>query len=334
MAEGEEAEANRTLRSIFKEGYDLYNELEASTDPTNSREYQGHVQKCIKLFEDSTRLVNIVQMFSSNELMDEIATDHLKYILLPFFLAQLHGKKQSGDRLGNLQIAEVYYKDFLKRCEEYGICKPISTNAVTGISGTQDLVEAAKQRNDKIQEYKMKKELDEHIKLLKVAVEKSHVEEETKREFYIKLIRSSILEAKNELKATQQEIQMQEFMKQRQANMKDGEVEVSRPPPPPLRPIVIHKSVFGRGYPSAPTMTVADFYDERVREGVFPDPEKVNMKALNSIPQENEEEEEAELAQNEELVERDDEEYLARQRAMDEFHDNVRRGEGNRHNRS
>jgi len=110
-----------------------------------------------------------------------------------------------------------------------------------------------------------------------------------------------------------------------------------------MKPVIItkdaiQKAVYGAGYPSLPTFTVQDFYDQRVRDGIFPDPEKAasnQQKSLQRMTEvNNREEEEKETADNEDLAENEDPEYLARQRAMDEFKDEVRRGDGNRHNRS
>lgn len=44
-------------------------------------------------------------------------------------------------------------------------------------------------------------------------------------------------------------------------------------PRAPLRPVIIardemQKAVFGAGYPAIPSLTVEEFYDQRVREGL------------------------------------------------------------------
>ena len=45
----------------------------------------------------------------------------------------------------------------------------------------------------------------------------------------------------------------------------------------PFKPIIItkdklQKEVYGLGYPSIPVLSVEEFYDQRVKEGWFPDP--------------------------------------------------------------
>ena len=131
-----ETEANRKLSEIFNEAFDLYDSFETSTEPTNSLEFQVittknglcvikfslnriitfissfqvNVKKCIKLFEDCTRLVSIGGLFSSNESYTELPTSSLKYFLLPFFLGKLNQKICGGSRADIVEVAEVYFK--------------------------------------------------------------------------------------------------------------------------------------------------------------------------------------------------------------------------------
>lgn len=84
-------------------------------------------------------------------------------------------------------------------------------------------------------------------------------------------------------------------------------------------------------------MTVDEFYDQRVREGIFPDPNKASTNS-NSLQdrymQEQSTFEQPEDIEREKKLEDDDEYEIARLRAKDEYKDEHRRGEGNRYNRS
>lgn len=106
----EEITIDRKLIDIFDEAYFLYDSFETRQDPTNSDLFQGDIKKCIKLFEDATRLVSLCGVFSSNESHEEISTVDLRYLLLPFFLAQLNLKLCGNNRKQCVEIAEVYYK--------------------------------------------------------------------------------------------------------------------------------------------------------------------------------------------------------------------------------
>lgn len=82
--------------------------------------------------------------------------------------------------------------------------------------------------------------------------------------------------------------------------------------------------VFGAGYPSLPTMTVDDWYDQHSKHGVLPDqglPRRV------AAEDDTEQEEEAK-----EETANDDEETVQKARDWDDWKDSHRRGYGNRHN--
>lgn len=311
-------------------------------------------------------MVSLGGMFSDNEAFEEIPTGDIKFLLLPFFLGQLTLKLNSTDsaiRKNYVDVAEVYYKDFLKRSEEYGLrerASESSDHALARFQGAErnpneleELKQMAVQRNDKLRKYKEKKELEGEINRMKVAVEREEeLDDDVLRKFYMNLIKFSILEAEEELKFLDQEKLMLDFRKQ---EMGEGAGASSRMDHhqdkqqqhhhhhhrKPLKPIIItrdalQKAVYGRGYPSMPTMTVEEFYHQRVADGIFPDP---NKKSTVKARQDMTEEEVAELDEQEEValeqaIERDDEFQRARQAAMDDFKDNVRRGDGNRHNRS
>lgn len=321
------------------------------------------IKKQIGNFEDATRLVSLGGMFSENEGFEEIPTGDIKYLLLPFFLGQLTLKLNSAEsdtRKNLVEVAEVYYKDFLQRCVEYGLTERNDNNNMALVQSDtprnpnelEELKQMAVQRNDKLRKYKEKKELEEKVNLMKVAVEREdELDDDVLRAFYMNLIKFSILESEEELKFLDQEKLMLDFRRQQQQSP-GGSAELDHPPHKhphhhhrhqqrPLKPIIItrdalQKAVYGRGYPSMPTMTVEEFYHQRVADGIFPDPTK---KSTVKARQDMTDDEVAELDEQEEVaieeaIEQDDEYQRARQAAMDEFKDNVRRGDGNRYNRS
>lgn len=359
----------RKLSDIFEEAYYLYNGLDQLDVQQNTSEFQLELRKCSVLLEDATRLVSAVGLFSDNELEDEIATAHIKYLLLPYFLGQLVQKKTAGsggpDRKEIVAVAQVYFKDFLARCESYSLHQAADQTVavLSARSGGPDkmaeLTQMAHQRNTKLEQYRAKKELDEEIKKIKVLMEREHIDDGLRREFYLKLVRASCVEAVDELRSLAQEAQMLDMMGDptMRRSLRDeqgadgasascshshGHSHNHRKPSAPLKPVIItkdafQKAVYGAGYPSLPTMSVDDFYENRVAAGIFPDPtvrrdpNSVQARAMRGEATELDEEQDI---QKEEDEQNDDEVYLARARAMDEFKDDVRRGDGNRHNRS
>lgn len=76
----------------------------------------------MRMFEDATKLVSVVDMFSDNESFEEVATENVKYFLLPALLGKLTTKICNiDDRLHLVKVAEVYFIDFLKRLKAYGL---------------------------------------------------------------------------------------------------------------------------------------------------------------------------------------------------------------------
>lgn len=226
---------------------------------------------------------------------------------------------------------------------------------------------------------------------MRAAVKSNTVDDEVKRDFFLKYINKSIIDANEELLNVSLEKGVVEMRKQRLAEfgttkmddfaMPPGTVIGTLPasaqtnnhsahlhdhgaghshahghghshgprhmhmPPPkpkPMQPFIItkdatQKAVFGLGYPSLPVMTVDEFYQQRVDEGVFPDAEKmaqINKDKAIAAAQDPEIQEEAEKQALEDQIENDDPEYIERMRRMDEYKDVVRRGDGNRYNRS
>lgn len=311
---------------------------------------QQSVKKCIGMFEDSTRLVSMSGMFSKNETHEEITTNDLKFLLLPFFLAQTTLKLCVADRKNVVDVAKVYYEDFLKRCEDYALCECSSTavSKATDIilsDEMQRLTQMAQQRNQKLQKYQQKKELNDQIKQLKVAIEREeNTDEEIKRNFYLKLIKLCIWESQDELITLEQECEILKHIAGLREHdpeaQKSAEAKAKRPQPTPLKPIIItkdaiQKAIYGLGYPSLPTYTVQEFYDQRVADGIFPSDEQVKKNSLQARVEVDQEAEQAREDEEKEIKEENDDPLMLEQkRNLDEYKDDHRRGYGNRHNRS
>jgi len=74
------------------------------------------------MFEDATRLVSAVDMFSENESFEEVTTENVKYFLLPALLGKLATKIcGNDDRMHLVKVAEIYFVDFLKRLKAYDL---------------------------------------------------------------------------------------------------------------------------------------------------------------------------------------------------------------------
>ncbi|XP_014287729.1 immunoglobulin-binding protein 1b [Halyomorpha halys] len=343
----------KKLLELFDEGYDLFNCVSHCDEPTNSIVIQNKIKQAMRMLEEATRLTSMGGIFSSNESVDEVATENLRLFLLPALLGTLALKLTVRSRIEVVETSDIYFRDFLQRCNDYGISNvdippPVSfeceeENKAVNKRPMFDIVGAARTRATKIQRFKEEKALEEELSTLSKLLKSDTVDEEVKRDYYLKLIKSFVSKAEEELDCLQTEKKILAHMKSvaKEDSLSNSEEGKKRraPAPKPLMPVIItrdevQKAVFGAGYPSLPTMTVQEFYDKRVQEGIFPAHRDLQqeMRVLKETDTSTKEEKEQE--QMEKLVEQDDPDEIARQRAMDDFKDENKRGWGNRYNRS
>ncbi len=133
----------------------------------------------MNLLEDVTKMVSCADIFSKNESIEEVSTPNVKFLLLPVLLGTLTLKLTSGDRLEIVKTAEMYFRDFLQRCKDYGIKEDIdippfenpedSNASETDTFSTRnvDMLSMARRRASKIQQYHEQKELESKMALLK-----------------------------------------------------------------------------------------------------------------------------------------------------------------------
>ncbi|XP_008557934.1 immunoglobulin-binding protein 1 [Microplitis demolitor] len=361
MASNDDTEIN--LSELFDSGFLLFNSIMKSDEPTNSLTVQLDVKKCISIFENATKLVSIADIFSKNEDYNEIPTEHLKYFLLPALLGTLATKICDRDnRMHYLKVSQVYFYDFLERVKSYGItqveipklksdddsnddnddddkCKQVKKSQ-TNTEMIQDMMTV---RRLKLQRYKEQKDLKEKLEIYQKSMDNPNIDDETKRNYFITLIKLYVLESIDEINSLAEEKNILEQMAMIKKH--DGEESKSKKEyrPPKLQPIIItrnemQKRVLGAGYPSLPVMTVEEFYEKKVADGEWaantgPGQTQVAGKSLQDMANQSSSED-PDVLKKEELVEKDDEEYLEQMRAMDEYKDDHKRGWGNRYNRS
>ncbi|XP_034036888.1 immunoglobulin-binding protein 1 [Thalassophryne amazonica] len=325
------------LAELLDRGCKLFEEVESTQDAADCSSVQVKVRRGIHLLEEASRMVKELQLFSGNEDLEEIATSDLKFLLLPALLGALTVKLsgQSG-RSEKLQTARTYYMDFLKRCQDYKISQfelpksageePEDQNSSVLQSGpgSSDLVAMAAQRNIKIERYRQKKELEARLAEMQRAVDSGQADDEVSREFYVLSVRRWVGICLEEIQSVDMEVLI---LKARNFQGREAHEKPPRPARAPMKNFILTKTaaqaqVFGPGYPSLPTMTVDEWYEEHQKHGALPD-----QGIARRPEQEEEEEEEEEKTDHDE-----DEESLHKARSWDDWKDTHRRGYGNRQN--
>ncbi|EFN79134.1 immunoglobulin-binding protein 1b [Harpegnathos saltator] len=348
-----------TLSELFDHAFELFNSINKTQEPTNSPKVQSDIRRTMNMFEDATRLVSMVDMFSDNESFEEVSTENVKYFLLPALLGTLTTKIcGNDDRMHIVKVAETYFVDFLKRVKVYGLTdvEIPEINSTDGKDDTGDnqsksnketITEMVCRRNTKLQRYKEQKDLESRLDILKKNLDNPNIDDESKREYFVTLLKLYVIQTIEELNSLAAEKTILEHMKRmgRPHNLPSQMSQKQKPPTPKLQPIIItrdelQKQVYGAGYPSLPVLTVQEFYEQRVKDGDWPDPSQRNqmnsrcLQDMASSDKSSNEQEDTEAAEKEEKIERDDSDFLAQARAMDDYKDTHRRGWGNRANRS
>ncbi|XP_053555019.1 immunoglobulin-binding protein 1 [Bombina bombina] len=339
MAEVCEAEFPN-LSELFQKGWSFLEDVERnSNQPTASSEMQNKVKRGIGMLEQATRMVSQLDLFSANEELEELSTSDIKFLLLPALLGSLTLKQVGlSHRLQHLENARSYFMDFLRRCHNYKVSQfQLPPSELKNSVEEQDIPQTvhppahanltamAVHRQAKIARYKQKKELESRVSGLQEAVRSGSAEEEQVREFYLLQLQSWVCIALEEIESIDQELPL---VRSREA-MKKGS-EVRRPHEPsrtPMKPFILTRDalqakVFGAGYPSLPTMTVDDWYDQHRKKGVLPDQGVISHTK----------DEEQEAAEREKKEEEDDPDTLQKARHWEDWKDTHPRGYGNRKN--
>ncbi|MES1922141.1 Type 2A phosphatase-associated protein 42 [Bonamia ostreae] len=148
------------------------------SNPENVKEMIFDLKNCHNKFEK-------LFLFSKNEEIDDISTNHLPIILCKYYLALLYSKiTVTNERSAHIQIALEYLFDFLHFCEEFNL---ISEKIVNEF---EEKSEINISREKLIAQTKKLRILRDYLTENKNSQFSQN--EETKRDFYLKKIEYSI----------------------------------------------------------------------------------------------------------------------------------------------
>ena len=237
---------------------------------------QNLVNKGINLLERSTELVNQLQLFSTNEEMDEVATNEIKYMLLPALLGYLTLRKTNVDRSELLRLTRLYFRDYVKRLDSYGVVKVRLDDTLSDSDDeskpskiyNETLESAAAKRQEKINRFRTLKQMEETLNTMKANLASDSADDEYKRKYYLTLLKRWVGLVMDEIDSLEFEIKMLKEMK------RPSKTSANSKPKPPMKPFIItrdaiQKQVYGLGYPSRPVMSVDEFVDKKIEDGTW-----------------------------------------------------------------
>lgn len=292
------------------------------------------MKKAVGHFLRVSLLVTKSGVFSSNEILEDVNTSDLKYLLTDFYLGDLYTKVSTTDRLKAITTAQGYFTAFLDRCLSYAILMKAEKDGYEQVEAPSK--DPAVRRQLKIDRHKKKKELKIKVETLTAQIAKAGLgedeDEETDRDLTESLIHLFIENSIENLSLIKEETQMLQWAEaKRQAGEDPLKPLQPQQPQQPFKPIVIQNTrevlqqqVFRPGW-NQPTMTLDQY--------VMLEQQRGNILTGGGPDQEVRMERE-----KEEKLERDSEEdadtETMKKREWDEFADANPRGQGNRYNRS
>ncbi|KAL8095726.1 PP2A regulatory subunit TAP46 [Apium graveolens] len=108
---GESKMEEMSLPSLFEQARTIH--LLASESSADKE----MVRKGCQALTQCEEMIGKLGLFSTNESKEDITTTNLKYILVPYYLAELTEKTVEGDRLQILKASLVKLKEFVSFCE-------------------------------------------------------------------------------------------------------------------------------------------------------------------------------------------------------------------------
>lgn len=210
---------------------------------TESAVDQDTVRRGIEGLGKCENMISTLGLFSANETKEDISTSNLKYILVPFYLAELMEKVSADDRIPILKASQEKLKEFMSFCEAMELLpKGELETSVPG--GSNQMVDrrarkiarfkrqkAAESKLLEIKERKERRGRSTKAAALSTPVEAGEEEmvdddSEEEREAWLTTISLAICKALDLLEMLQKEEEMLSAIKEKQS--KEGEKEFSR----------------------------------------------------------------------------------------------------------
>lgn len=207
-----------SFSEMFYEGESKHAALDAGA---NAAETQDQVKAALLLFLKVKQALASEGMISANEEIDDINTNALKYLLVPFYLGDLLLSINGVEgRLKRIHQAVGYFRTFLDSCEEAQIMTDDDAIRYSTL-GSLSAGNARPNRDAKIAAYKRDKMVQDQIKMLlkkkaemmkRGMTDEEAEEDDTEREYRLAVLDCGVRKAMDHIHFTKQEIPMLEHM--------------------------------------------------------------------------------------------------------------------------
>ncbi|VDK35450.1 unnamed protein product [Taenia asiatica] len=293
------------LRPLFARILGNYIKIKKFETVSTDNKFKELVQESCAICQEAIQMINQLELFSKNESLEDLSTQSIRYLTLPAFLAFFNGQKSDREeRLNALKLAQAYYDEFMDLVECYGIPdlpKRLTAHDSSGDSANLKSKTSVVRRDpnvvreEKIRAYKAKKALEQRLENF-LSFDSPHTDDEVlvsdpfsffglvyiKRDESVAFVRYWAYTAVEELKLIDEEVAILSRFPGPQGPSSPSPPPIIRQPPLLITREKIRAAVFGAGYPSLPTMTLDQFVELQVQQGLMPPPQSVKDNKSNS----------------------------------------------------
>jgi len=277
----QEAHKDSDEYSLSHEFYDAYKnyrlKLCSDADPPEQQDLDDLVSQLKGIAFHVVKL----RLFSPNEELEDISTTDLKYLLVPYLLAEVTASTRDMDvRYAALKRALLYWRAFAADCDRLKVAHADDLKAID----REFALDPASKRDEKIARYKRSKELDEKVAFMfgkkrEVLGDEYHwgagasFDEYMERELILSLIARAVASIPDSIYSTEQELPLLEQMMARGGPGKGPKEK----PPPPEKPYIvriqdraelerIYREMVFQNPHALPTISLAEAADMEMQE--------------------------------------------------------------------
>ncbi|KAI9469094.1 MAG: TAP42-like protein [Benjaminiella poitrasii] len=215
-----------SLGQLFSLGQSILNELEDTSLSSIDPHYQAKVKEGIIFLQSADDLVSKLHLFSENEIMEDINTNDLKFLLTSAYLGELTLKLTGPDtnRRTILETSREYIRHFLSTCQDHALIQTkeditlLEQLSYKSNNSKQASFNPQQQREQKIARFKREKAVKDQIRDLRQQLDevnnsndKSNEDrdvDDVEREWIQALIELEIIKALESWHGIEQELMM------------------------------------------------------------------------------------------------------------------------------
>ncbi|KFY21948.1 hypothetical protein V493_06970 [Pseudogymnoascus sp. VKM F-4281 (FW-2241)] len=162
---------DQNIKSLFAQAERKRQEIEQTYD-RNSTTYHDNLATAVGSYEECRVLADRQSLFSPNEILEDITTGDLPYLLIDYHLGDLYTRISNPDRQTALTRARTAYERFLNRLDSYAVLSGNSKklneayNENPTTFSTISTTDFTARRAAKIDNFKLEKDLKQKIDFL------------------------------------------------------------------------------------------------------------------------------------------------------------------------